>query len=198
MIGITRDGLGYHHIRNSTQRGKTMKFDRLASIYSEPGPFASAYLEVSRDQSRETGLSNWAYAPGEELATQGAPAEVVDQVEQQLLRSTGQPAPISRCVVATERGVLFDKLTRTHHAQPVISRGPLPDVAAWLSDASRQILFILALVDHEGGDVTTYRPMPWSPSEAICGRALQVRAQGPRWRLVPLELATPRRDDLGS
>ena len=142
-----------------------MKSDRLASIYSEPGPFASAYLEVSRDQEQgdrivELGVR----AAGEELATQGAPAEVVDQVEQQLLRSTGQPAPISRCVVATERGVLFDKLTRTHHAQPVISWGPLPDVAAWLSDASRQILFILALVDHEGGDVTTYRPMPWSPS----------------------------------
>ena len=95
---------------------------------------------MSRDQEQgdrivELGVR----AVGEELATQGAPPEVVDEVEQQLLRSTGQPAPISRCVVATERGVLFDKLTRTHHAQPVISWGPLPDVAVWLSDASRQI-----------------------------------------------------------
>jgi Bacterial archaeo-eukaryotic release factor family 2 len=134
-----------------------MKTDRLRSIYSDPGPFGSAYLEVSRDREQgdrvvELGVR----AVGEELAAQGAPPEVVGEVEQRLLRSTGQPAPISRCVVATERGVLFDQLTRSHHAQPVITWGPLPDVAVWLSDASRQIPFILSLVDHEGGDVTTY------------------------------------------
>ena len=42
------------------------------------------------------------------LAAQQAPSGVVDEVQERLLRSTGRPAPISRCVVATERGVLFD------------------------------------------------------------------------------------------
>jgi hypothetical protein len=134
-----------------------MKSDRLTSIYSDSGPFASAYLEVSRDQEQgdrivELGVR----AVGEELEARGAPPEVVDEVQERLFRSTGQPAPISRCVIATQRGVLLDELTRSHHAHPVITWGPLPDVAAWLSDASGQIPFVLALVDHEGGDVTTY------------------------------------------
>ena len=148
-----------------------MKTDRLRSIYSDPGPFGSAYLEVSRDREQgdrvvELGVR----AVGEELAAQGAPPEVVGEVEQRLLRSTGQPAPISRCVVATERGVLLDQLTRSHHAQPVTTWGPLPDVTVWLSDASRQIPFILALVDHEGGDVTTYAADAMQPElEASVG-----------------------------
>ena len=66
----------------------------------------------------------------EELAERGAPPEVVSDVRERLLRSTGQPAPISRCVVATERGVLFDELTRSHHAHPVVTWAPLPDLAA--------------------------------------------------------------------
>ena len=134
-----------------------MKTDSLASIYSDPGPFASANVEVSRDQEhgdRVVELSVRAVA--EELAEQGAPPEVASEVQKRLLRSTGQPAPISRCVVATERGVLFDKLTRSHHTQPVATWGPLPDLVAWLRNASRQIPFVLALVDHEGGDITTY------------------------------------------
>ena len=151
--------------------GKTMKTDSLTPIYSDPGPFASAYLEVSRDQEQgdrivELGVR----AAAEELAEQGAPPEVVSDVEERLLRSTGQPAPISRCVVATERGVLFDELTRSHHAKPVVTWSPLPDVAEWLSDANRQVPFVLALVDHEGGDITTYSADDMEPErEASVG-----------------------------
>lgn len=145
-----------------------MKSDRLASIYSDPGPFASVYLEVSRDQEQgdrivELGVR----AVAEELAAQGAPSGVVDEAQDRLLRSTGQPAPISRCVVATERGVLFDELTRSHHAHPVVTWGPLPDVAAWLSNASQQVPFVLALVDHEGGDVTTYSADDIKPEREV-------------------------------
>jgi hypothetical protein len=148
-----------------------MKSDRLASMYSDPGPFASAYLEVSRDQEQGNRVVELAVrAVGEGLAEQGAPPEVVTRVQEALGQSTGQPAPISRCVVATERGVLFDELTRSHHAQPVATWAPLPDVAGWLRDASRQLPFVLALVDHEGGDVTTYSADDMGPQrEASVG-----------------------------
>ncbi len=148
-----------------------MKTDRLAPIYAEPGPFASAYIEVSRDQEHGDRIVELAVrAVGEELAEQGAPAEVVTDIQERLLRSTGQPAPISRCVVATERGVLFDELTRSHHTQLVATWGPLPDLVAWLRDASRQIPFVLALVDHEGGDITTYSADDMEPErEASVG-----------------------------
>jgi Bacterial archaeo-eukaryotic release factor family 2 len=148
-----------------------MRTDRLVPIYADPGPFASVYVEVSRDQEQgnrvvELGVR----AIGQELAGQGAPPEVVSDVQERLLRSTGQPAPISRCVVATERGVLFEELTRSHHSRPVVSWSPLPDFAAWLRDASQQVPFVLALVDHEGGDVTTYSADAMEPErEASVG-----------------------------
>jgi hypothetical protein len=150
---------------------KAMKSDRLASIYTDPGPFASAYLEVSRDQEQGNRVVELTVrAVCEELAGQGAPADVQEAVEQRLTESTGQPAPISRCVVASERGILFDELTRSHHAQPVATWGPLPDVAAWLRDASQRVPFVLALVDHEGGDVTTYSADAMEPErEASVG-----------------------------
>ncbi len=148
-----------------------MKTNRLAPIYAEPGPFASAYLEVSRDQEQGDRIVELgARAVREELAEQGAPPEVVSDVQERLLRSTGQPAPISRYVVATQRGVLLDELTRSHHTQPVATWGPLPDLVAWLRDASRQIPFVLALVDHEGGDITTYSADDMEPErEASVG-----------------------------
>ena len=148
-----------------------MKSERLASLYADPGPFASAYLEVSQDQEQgdrivELGVR----AVRDDLTEQGAPAEALEALEERLGEGTGQPAPISRCVVATERGVLFDELTRSHHAQHVATWGPLPDVAAWLRDASRQVPFVLALVDHEGGDVTTYSADDMGPErEASVG-----------------------------
>jgi hypothetical protein len=148
-----------------------MKSDRLAAIYADPGPFASAYLEVSRDQEQGNRVVELAVrAVSDELAAQGAPSEVVSAVAERLGQSTGQPAPISRCVVATERGVLLDELTRSHHAQRVAAWAPLPDVAVWLRDASQQVPFILALVDHEGGDVTTYSADDMAPErEASVG-----------------------------
>ena len=148
-----------------------MKSDRLASIYADPGPFASAYLEVSRDQEQGDRIVELAVrGVREELATQGAPSEVLETLEERLGQSTGQPAPISRCVVATARGVLLDELTRSHHAQPVATWSPLPDIAAWLRDATQQLPFVLALVDHEGGDVTTYPADDMSPEhEASVG-----------------------------
>ncbi|HEX3196803.1 MAG TPA: hypothetical protein VHR39_04530, partial [Propionibacteriaceae bacterium] len=96
-----------------------MKSDRWASIYADPGPFASAYLEVSRDQEQGDRIVELAVrGVRDELAAQGAPSEVLEILEERLGESTGQPAPISRCVVATARGVLLDELTRSHHAQP--------------------------------------------------------------------------------
>jgi Bacterial archaeo-eukaryotic release factor family 2 len=148
-----------------------MKSDRLTSVYADPGPFASAYVEVSRDQEQGDRIVELAVrAVCDDLADQGAPSEVLAAIAEPLGQSTGQPAPISRCVVATERGVLLDELTRSHHAQPVATWAPLPDVAAWLRDASQQVPFILALVDHEGGDVTTYSPDDMGPErEASVG-----------------------------
>jgi Bacterial archaeo-eukaryotic release factor family 2 len=134
-----------------------MRLDRITSLFDDPGPFASAYAEVSRDQEDGDILAELAArAAYDELVEQGAPAEVATQVRERLAAPTHRPAPVSRCVVATERGVLLDELTSVHRAQPRHAWDALPDLAEWVQDASLVVPYVLALVDHEGGRVQTF------------------------------------------
>ena len=134
-----------------------MRLDQLSDLYAQRGPFASAYVEVSRDQRNGDEIAELgAREAVDALVEAGAPATVAAQVGERLSASTHQPAPISRIVVATEAGVLLDRLTRVHRARSTVNWAPLPDVAAWLGDLQQARPFVLALVDREGGDVTSY------------------------------------------
>src|SRR5918994_5102558 len=134
-----------------------MKLDRITSLLDDPGPFATAYAEVSRaHEDGDTLAELAARAAHDELVDQGAPASVAEQVRERLAAPTHRPAPVSRCVVASERGVLLDELTATHRAQPRHTWDVLPDLAEWVQDASVVVPYVLALVDHGGGRVQTY------------------------------------------
>jgi hypothetical protein len=134
-----------------------MRIERLARLYNDPGPFATAYVEVSRDQEDGNHVADLhVRGVGDDLVRQGAPASVVELLTDRLSATAHEPGPVSRCVVATERGVLLDQLTRSHRPQTIATWGPLPDLGCWLADASQTVPFVLALVDHEGGTVTTY------------------------------------------
>lgn len=134
-----------------------MNTAELVSLFADPGPFASAYVELSRDQEAGNEIAALrSREVAEALTQQGAPAAVVGPLADRLGTPTHQPAPVSRCVVATANGVLLDRLTRQHRAGRVATWGPLPDVGAWLEDVGQAMPFVLALVDHEGGTVTSY------------------------------------------
>ena len=134
-----------------------MKLDRITSLLDDPGPFATAYAEVSRAQEDGDTLAELAArAAHDELVDQGAPASVAEQVRDRLAASTHRPAPVSRCVVASERGVLLDELTAVHRAHPRHTWDVLPDLAEWVQDASLVVPYVLALVDHQGGKVQTF------------------------------------------
>ena len=58
-----------------------MKLDRITSLLDDPGPFATAYAEVSRAQEDGDTLAELAArAAHDELVDQGAPASVAEQV----------------------------------------------------------------------------------------------------------------------
>jgi len=138
-----------------------MKLDRLAHLYADPGPFASAYVEVSRDQEDGDRLAELqAREARDELVAQGAPEELAQQVADALAASTHEGGTVSRCVVASERGVLLDELTHRHVPQPVAAYDVLPEVSAWLADESMLVPHIFVLVDHRGGSVTTFASDP--------------------------------------
>lgn len=141
-----------------------MKLNRLADLYADPGPFASAYVEVSREQEDGDRLAELqARAARDALVEQGAPEPLAQQVADRLAASTHEGGTVSRCVVASERGVLLDALTHRHHAQPTVAYDVLPDVTAWLADESLLVPHVFVLVDHEGGRVTTFGSDPAHP-----------------------------------
>lgn len=135
-----------------------MRSDRIAHLYEDPGPFATGYVDVSRDTENAPEKIELQVRTATDAATQaGAPESVVAQLREALLEPTEVPAPTSRFAVVTERGVLLNEVVRARLDQPSGSWGPLPDLGAWISDEAQTVPFVLALVDHEGGDVSVHR-----------------------------------------
>jgi hypothetical protein len=135
-----------------------MKTTRIADLYAAPGPFASVHIDVSRDsENAEQLVELQARAVADQLREQGAPDDVVKVLQELLVENTHTPAPVSRTIVATTSAeVVFDKLVHENTEHPSATWGPLPDVGAWLQSEDSNTPFVLAVVNHEGGDVRTY------------------------------------------
>jgi len=143
-----------------------MKTDHLADLYADRGPFASVYLDVSRDMADGDRIVELAArSAAGSLSDQGAPPVVVEAVVARLTASTHEGAPLSRLVVASERGILLDERTHTRTAQPTAVWDALPELGDWLAAADSVVPFVLARVDHEGGQVGTYRSGSTSADE---------------------------------
>jgi hypothetical protein len=148
-----------------------MRTSQLARIYETTGPYASVTLDVGHTTekgAREHELR--VRAAAEELASLGAPDDIVRAATERLEERVDEPAPVARVVVATPETVVFDELVHRQIDQPAISFGPLPDVAAWIEEQDRNIPFVLALVDHTGGSVSTYHSeIPGVIDERVVG-----------------------------
>ena len=131
-----------------------MKTEPLADLYTDAGLFATVFIDISKDTESgahelDVRIKNAAGA----LMSAGAPAEVVTSVAERLAEDVDVPAPAGRIVVATGRGVLLDQTVHTEVATAAATWEPLPDLAAWIASADRAVPHVLALVDHEGGQI---------------------------------------------
>jgi hypothetical protein len=131
-----------------------MRTTRLGDVYGEPGPYATVMLDVSHDsENGEHEHELRVRAAAEELGARGAPDAVVKVVAERLGELVTDPAPVSRTVVATAADVLFDEVSHTRVDRPVVTWSALPDLARWVEHQDAVTRFVLAVVDHEGGDV---------------------------------------------
>jgi hypothetical protein len=80
----------------------------------------------------------------------------VEAARERLLEAVDRPAPVARLVVATPTGVVLDELASVRVDRPVATWGPLPDLAAWIEHRDSAVTFVLAVVDHQGGDVAVF------------------------------------------
>ena len=140
----------------------------LRPAFEASGPFATALVDVSRDS--ESGAQQHELqvrAACDRLAEQGAPDKLVERLRERLAEPPGGGAPVARLVVATEDGVVLAEEGRFRADQPVATFGLLPDLARWIGHRDASVRFVLALVDHEGGDVALYDSDVPDPSEEV-------------------------------
>ena len=129
----------------------------LSHVFSASGPFATVLIDVSHDS--EDGEHEHELRVREATSTlteHGASEKVVESVAQQLGELVHRPAPVGRLLVANAEGMLLDEVFGSRVDQPTVSWGPLPDLSSWIAHRDATTSFVLALVDHVGGDVAVY------------------------------------------
>jgi hypothetical protein len=141
------------------------------TLYDADGPFATALVDVSHaDENGAHEHELRVRAAADALREQGADDGVVDAVVARLSEAVDQPAPVARLVVATAEGVVLDEVAGTRVDDVVATWGPLPDLTRWVEHSDSAVSFVLAVVDHEGGDVAVYRSdVPDAEDEASIG-----------------------------
>jgi hypothetical protein len=134
-----------------------METATLAPVLGKPGPYATVLVDVSQDN--ESGRQQHdarVRAACDELAAQGAPAEVIERIASVLAEQTSLPAPASRLVIGTPDEIVYDRVAVLRQDQPICSWHPLPDLTAWAAHRDAGVRFLLVLVDHAGGEVTLW------------------------------------------
>ena len=158
-----------------------MRTERIAELYADAGPFASVLVDVSRDsEDGQRQVELHLRSVRDRLSEQGAPEQVIAAVEERATENLHEPAPVSRFVVATERGVLLDDIVRDRTDEPFARWDVLPDLTSWIAARDAALPFVLALVDHTGGDVAAYRndPVSLDDKESVGGETEHVHKFG--------------------
>ena len=155
-----------------------MQTTQLSSVYSATGPFASVTTDVSHDtENGEHEHQLRVRSACETLTNLGADQAVVDLVSERLGELVKEPSPVARTVVATAAdGIVLDEVTHARVDRPTVAWGPLPDLSGWVRHQDSVVEFVLALVDHEGGDVAVYDSDVPDPHEqsTVGGETLHV------------------------
>jgi hypothetical protein len=131
----------------------------LQPAVSGPGPFVSAHLDVSRDSedaAHEIDL-RW-QAVRRQLEEQGAPGELVDQVESRMLAQAERPGEAGRSVVAGPEGVIIDQVTMRRPWRDSGHYGQVPHLMPLLRGMGGAIGYAVVEVDRAGADVTVVEP----------------------------------------
>ncbi len=134
-----------------------MDSERFRKMLGAPGPFASVYFDDSHDtHDAETQLELKLRSITEGLENQGAEQAVIDAVADAV---TGLRPPIGRsgrAVIAGAGGVLINEHLARPSATMVVRVSELPYLVPILELSFDHPDYVLVVVDHSGGDITTH------------------------------------------
>lgn len=137
-----------------------MKLAFLQDVYEHAGPFATVYLDTSadaEDASKAIEL-RWRSAR-EQLVEQGADELTLQAIEETIGDHQWRTGHRGRLLVAAQGRVVFsDELPQPptdFSDDERVHFGSLPHLMPYLRLRGARIPYVVAVVDHEGGDITT-------------------------------------------
>ncbi|GAB4084858.1 Vms1/Ankzf1 family peptidyl-tRNA hydrolase [Myceligenerans cantabricum] len=132
-----------------------MKIDWLKPLLGHPGPFATLYLDATpSDKAADRDVANRWRAARKSLAAQGAPAGVLDRVEEAVDRPTWQAGPHGRVVIADDTGVLVDRVLQEPPTSTTATWSPVPELLQAVRAADETVELLVAAIDRQGVDFT--------------------------------------------
>ncbi|WP_166354711.1 Vms1/Ankzf1 family peptidyl-tRNA hydrolase [Phytoactinopolyspora limicola] len=135
--------------------------DVISQVCQHPGPFLTAYLDVSRnvDEAPHRLAVRWRSAR-EQLQRMAAPSELIDLAEERITEPVDMPGSTARMVVAADNDIVLDDVVPRPRSNETVTWGPLPDLTGWLADRSTAVPILVVLADREGADFELYAPWP--------------------------------------
>ena len=132
-----------------------MRLDFLQPLLTVPGPFATAYVDVSRnDESAAHEIELRWRGLREQLAEQGTPAPTLDAMAPVVLAPTGASGAHGRVVVAAGGQVVFERVL-PHPPQPDLGVYELlPHLLPMVRQHAWLVPYVLVVADRQGADVS--------------------------------------------
>jgi hypothetical protein len=150
-----------------------MKIDWLKPLLGHPGPFATVYFDATRgDEATAREVENRWKGVRRTLAAAGAPASVVDELEEAVLLPTRAPGPHGRVLIADAEGVLVDRLLKDPPAVTKGLWGPVPALLQAARAADESVDYVRVVVDRQGADLTwsvAGGHLPYGDAESVEG-----------------------------
>ena len=135
-----------------------MQTERFRPLLDAKGPYASVYFDDSHDTEDAVAQRDLKWrAIREDLEGHDAAPEVVDILEQTILGATPAVGRSGWGLVAGVDGILLDEHLLRPIETPVVRYSSLPYVVPIVEHGASHATYVVAIVDHAGGDVALHR-----------------------------------------
>jgi hypothetical protein len=135
-----------------------MHAERFRSLVESKGPYASVYFDDSHDTEDAAAQQDLKWrAIRDGLEQHDASPEVIDALQQVILDAPPAVGRSGRGLVAGADGILLDERLIRPLETPVVRVSSLPYVVPVVEHGALHPTYVVALVDHAGGDVVIHR-----------------------------------------
>src|SRR6478609_8728340 len=132
-----------------------MKIDWLKPLLGHPGPFATVYIDATRaNEAGDREVGNRWKGVRRQLHQDGAPDEVLDDLEEVVVRPTRVAGAHGRVLIADDTGVLVDRVLKDPPALTKGVWGPVPALLQAARAADESVDYVRVVVDRQGADLT--------------------------------------------